>query len=249
MALITGGPTQTIDTRATFDDIYFQQIVYDPQVSISQNNIRINSSIPDGSQANIGLTFFSQCDYADALTSWSVDWGDGIIESNPTLGVSSNHSYSIVNSNDRSQTWNAVFSGNNQAGTDSKTANVTVLRQPVANLLVNGESLVDGETIEIDIFTNATLDLSFLDSAGYLEGASFEIDGLLNQTGVGLWNFTYSGNLFDESDIGQVYPLTGSVYNTGLGINSDLLSVNLSIVPEPATLLMLGLGGLVLRKR
>jgi len=239
----------TLQVEAFFDNISVRQIVYDPQVSISQNEIRMNSSIPNGSQANINLAFDSLCDYADALTSWSMDWGDGVIESNPTLGVSHSHSYSIVNSNDRSQTWNAVFSGTNQAGIDSEIAAITVLRQPVANLLVNGISLLDGETIEIDIFDESILDLSLLNSSGYLEGASFVIDGLLDQSGLGMWNFSYSGNLFGESDIGQVHSLTAGVYNTGLGVNSDYLDVNLSVVPEPATFSLLGLGAVILRRK
>jgi hypothetical protein len=175
-----------------------------------------------------------------------MNWGDGVIESNPTFN-SHSHTYSIASGN--SQTWTSTFSGTNQAGTVFDIDTVTILRQPDIALLVNDMFVIDGQTVVLDILDDPTLDLSLLNSEGYLEGASFQIDGKLNQTGSDLVSFLYSGNLFDESDIGLTYSLTAGVYNTGLGVNSDSLNVNLSVVPEPATLLLLGLGAVMVRKR
>lgn len=233
---------------SAFDNLGLYQVVYSPTVSISQkqNGVRINSNTPGGSSANISLTLNNATGFADALTSWSMNWGDGAIEPSPTFN-SHSHTYSIASGN--SQTWTSTFSGTNQAATVFDTDTVTILRQPDIALLVNDMFVIDGQTVAIDIFDNPTLDLSLLYSKGYLEGASFQIDGKLNQTGSDLASFLYLGNLFDESDVGLTYSLTAGVYNTGLGVNSDWLSVNLSVVPEPATLFLLGLGGMFLRTK
>lgn len=235
--------------QGVFDNVGMYQVVYSPDVSISQGPIRINSDAPNGSSTSVSLTLNNHTEYADELTSWSMDWGDGLVQQNPALNSSYGHSYSIGNPSDTSQTWNAVLSGTNQAGTDLETVPVTVLRQPAAFLEVNGNSVLDGETIEVDIFNDPILDLSLLNSLGYTEGASLVIDGLLDQAGMGIGNFTYSGNLFDESNLGQTYSLTVGVYNTGLGVNSNYLNIDLSIVPEPTTALFTCLGALMIRKR
>ncbi len=196
------------DVLGVFDNVGLYQVVYDPDISISQNEIRVNSDLPNGISAAVSLTLNDHTDYADALTSQSMNWGDGETDNSIALNSSYSHRYSIENNNDRYQTWNAILSGTNQAGTDMDISVITILRQPLIDLKVNSISVSDGETIEVDILNDPILDLSLLDSLGYTEGASLVIDGLLNQTGVGVWNFSYSGSLFDESDIGTIYPLS-----------------------------------------
>jgi hypothetical protein len=239
-------PGFTGEIESAFDNVGLYQVVYSPQISISQkqNGARINSNTSGGSSATISLTLNNATGYADALTSWSMNWGDGAIESNPTFN-SHSHTYSIASGN--SQTWTSTFSGTNQADTVFDNDTVTILMQPDIALMVNSLSVMDGETVAINIFDNPTLNLSLLNSKGYLEGASFLIDGKLNQSGSDLSSFFYSGYLFNQSDIGYIYTLTAGIYNTGLGVNSDYLSVDLSIVPEPATLLLLGLGAVILK--
>jgi len=231
-----------------FDNVGMYKVVYSPQINISQkqNGVRINSNAPSGSSASISVNLNNSTPYADELTSWSMNWGDGVIESNPTFN-SHSHTYSITSGN--SQTWASTFSGTNQAGTVFDNDTVTILRQPDIALMVNSLSVMNGETVAINIFDNPTLNLSLLNSKGYLEGASFQIDGKLNQSGSDLLSFLYSGNLFNQSDIGHIYTLTSGVYNTGLGVNSDYLSINLSIVPEPCTLSFLGLGAVIVRRK
>jgi hypothetical protein len=84
------------------------------------------------------------------------------------------------------------------------------------------------------------------DSQGYIESATFWISGKLNRTGTGL---SYDALLFGESDIGETFPLTVTVSNTGAGVNSDSMTVNLSVVPEPASLGLLGLAACCLVRK
>ena len=88
--------------------------------------------------------------------------------------------------------------------------------------------------------------LSLADSQGYIESATFWISGKLDRRGHDL---RYAVVLLGESDIGETFPLTVTVSNTGMGVNSDSMTVNLSVVPEPASLGLLGLAACCLVRK
>ena len=85
-----------------------------------------------------------------------------------------------------------------------------------------------------------SLSLSLLQSAGFIEQASFSIPGRLDVTGADL---TYSGEAFSLADIGQMFSLTAAISNSGLGTNFDTMTLNLMVVPEPATISLIMLWG------
>jgi hypothetical protein len=85
------------------------------------------------------------------------------------------------------------------------------------------------------------LDLSLLGSLGFIEQAAFSAPGRLDISGPDL---AFSGTVFTQDDIGQTFSLTALVSNTGLGVNSDAITVNLAITPEPTSVLLLAVGGL-----
>jgi len=243
-ARITASPVAELyHDYAEYDSATLRQVVYDPQLDIAETSLRVNSDAPGGSTASIALGLNS-LSFADDPDAWSMDWGDGHVDSNPTLNAPAAHSYAIPSGN--TATWTAIFQGSNGAGGDSDTAMIEVLRQPDIALVVNGLSVVDGGTVAVDIIHNPILDLSLLDSLGYIEATGFSIPGRLSQVGSGL---TLSTNMFDQSDIGQVFPLTAMISNTGAGSNADQITVNLFIVPEPVTLSLFAFGGFVLLRR
>jgi len=224
-----------------FQDINLVQVVRDPQLDITANLIRVNTNTPGGSFADISLELQS-LSYADEPTSWSIDWGDSTIINDPVMNAPLNHGFTIETGD--SQTWTALFTGANQAGSGSDTATIELLRQPDIALTIGGALAVPGSTLQWDIFANPTLDLSLLDSVGFIEEATFSIPNRLSVVGSEL---AFSGLVFDASDIGQIFPLTTTISNTGSGVNTDQISLNLEIVPEPATaFLLLTVGGLLL---
>ena len=234
-ARITASPgAELYHDYAEYDWATLQQVVYDPQLDIAEGAIRVNTDTPGGDIATVGLTLNS-LSYADDPTAWTMDWGDGVAE--PDLPFNQWHSHVYTLPGGDSQSWTATFSGSNQAGSDADTALVEILRQPDIALSVDGTSVLDGDTIELDILSDPVLDVSLLDSLGFIEEAHIYIPDRLDYIGTEL---TFSETLFDEADLGLTFPLTASIGNTGAGVNSDTLSVNLAIVPEPAAgLLML----------
>lgn len=242
-ARITASSAELYHDYAEYDWATLQQVVYDPQLDIAEDAIRINTDTPGGDTADVGLTPNS-LSYADDPTAWMVDWGDGVVD--PDLPLNQTHSHVYTLSGGDSQSWTATFSGDNQAGSDSDTALVEILRQPDIALSVDGTSVLDGDTIELDILSDPVLDLSLLDSLGFIEEASIFIPGRLDYVGTEL---TFSDTLFDESDLGLTFPLTATISNTGVGVNSDTLSVNLMIVPEPAAAALILTGALLTFRR
>jgi uncharacterized cupredoxin-like copper-binding protein len=214
--------------------------VYAPSLSIGSGPIRINTDAPVGSTASVSTYLDSA--FADDPTTCSVNWGDGSISNNPTLRSNTTHVFSITSG--LSQAWTATFSGSNQAGATQATQSITVLMRPRISLSVEGIEAIAGNTIQVE--AGEPLDLSLLNSEGYIENASFAVPGRIDESGTSM---TCSDLTFDNSDIGQTFTLTANVSNTGDGNNSDSVTVNLTVVPEPATLSLLILGGLALLRR
>jgi hypothetical protein len=240
---VSGG-NQTSEVRtpcATFQSVQLNQVVYAPQLAIATHTIRVNSTLPAQSDADVSLGV-SSLSYADDPTSWSLDWGDGATESNPTLGSNRSHTYSITSGN--SQSFPVLFSGSNQSGSGQDAATITILRQPEIALTVNDIPVLPGSTIDIE--AGSPLRMSLLNSLGFIENASFAIPQKLDQASS---DMSYSGILFGKADIGQVFSLTTGISNTGAGTNSDSSAVKLRIVPEPATLSFLALGGVAMLRR
>lgn len=238
--------------RATWPYVQFsgnatlKQVVYDPQMELSETDVRLNSDDPGGSTTSLTLGLNS-LSFADEPTSWSVDWGDGAVESQPLLNANHEHVYEIPDGD--SHSWMATLNGSNQAGSGSDSAMVTVLRQPDIALSLNGVSLADGDTFQLDVLNEQFFDVSLGDSAGFVEEVAFSIPGKLEERWSNLWYLDYLSNLFDEDDIGQSFPLTAQISNTGLGKNSDTVTINLAIVPEPVSvLLFVGLAAFIRRR-
>jgi hypothetical protein len=200
-----------------------RQLVYPPQLEIAPAQVRVNTESPDGGTANVSLTL-SSLSYAADPTAWTMDWGDGTIEPGVALSQTHAHGYALIGGN--SQTWTAVLSGDNQAGSAADSAVITILCQPDIALTVNGPAAPNGATLDIDILHDPVLSLSLADSLGYIEQAHFLIPGRLDVLGPDL---SYAGTLFGPEDIGYVFPLTATISNTGSGVNFDTLSVNLAI--------------------
>jgi len=217
---------------------------YDPPLlTLTPDVARINTSDPSGDSAVVQWTVASSG--GSAAASGELFFGDGAssVLTMP-LPRTLDHGYSLLPGED-SHTFTASASATNAGGTGNASADIRILRQPDVALLVNGLAVLDGETIEVE--ADELLSLSLVGSLGYIEERNFAITGLLDQSGAGA---DYLGTLFGDPDIGQVHSLTVGASNTGSGVNSDSMTVNLSVVPEPATLTLLAFGGLaVLRRR
>lgn len=116
---------------AEFDNISLQQVVYNPQLDIMESSINITSDMIEGSSATIGLTL-NNLSYADMPTSWSIDWGDGILENNPTLNFFNEHIYDISGGINQ---YTATLYGINQAGEFSESIQINVIPEPATLLL------------------------------------------------------------------------------------------------------------------
>lgn len=226
-----------------FASATFSQVVYDPQLTLSSHQIRVNTDTRGGATGSVSLDLNS-LSYADAPTAWSMDWGDGNIETNPDLNTTRGHLYSLGSAD--SQIWTATLGGSNEAGAGADSATITLLRQPQIALAIDGTPVVPGSTVLFDVTQGTPLSLSLVPAVGFIETSSFFIPGRLNQLGT---DRSWSGMPFGWDDIGQTFTLTTEVSNTGLGVNSDTMRVDVRVVPEPATLVMLVLGGLAVMRR
>jgi len=198
---------------------------------------RVNTPTPTATKATVDFTLTHV--HSVGGESATFDFGNGI----PTalalpLPATVSHEYTLSPSM-KSWTYTAIASMTNGLGGAGSQITVTILRQPDVALTIDGQTVIDGATVEVE--PGRLLQLSLANSLGYIEQRSFSIGGGLS----------YSGILFGDSDLGQTYPLTVGVSNTGAGINADSMTVNLSVVPEPASLGLLGLAacGLLGRRR
>ncbi|MBI9016282.1 MAG: hypothetical protein JEZ07_03365 [Phycisphaerae bacterium] len=212
--------------KPAFDNIQLYQVVYSPVLEIAPNVIRINTNSPSGSVADINVALNS-LSYPDEPTSWSMDWGDGVTISKPDLNETYSHSFTIANG--LSQEWALGFSGDNNAGSSLVEAEVTVLKQPALEFTINGQALENGDTFTVDILDDTQLTLNALFSQGFIEEVSFTIPDKVESAGSMPADYLYMGSPFDYSDLGQTYPLTVKVSNTGLGTNEDSITINLYI--------------------
>jgi hypothetical protein len=213
-------------------------------ISLTTATPRVNTDTPMGmTTANVDFTL----NHAHIISpeTAAIGFGDLPATALPIpLPAAVSHSYTLMPWQ-KSQTFKATASMTNLLGDYLFQTSVTVLRQPEVSLRVDGKAVFDGATIEVE--ADRLLQLSLADSLGYIERESLSISGRLNKTGT--TGLIYSGVLFGESDIGQTYPLTVSVSNTGAGLNSDSMTVSLLVVPEPGTLGLLGLAACCLLRK
>jgi uncharacterized membrane protein len=198
-------------------------------LSLNSNASCINTLSPGDSSVSVNLTA-SQLG-GDALDTAILDFGDGTsTDLSLPLPATVSHDYSLT-SGDNSRTFTASASAYNSGGVGSATTNITVFRQPDIVLSVNGVSAEDNSIIQVNVVKYPVLNLSLLDSLGFIENAQFQIPSKgLNISGPDL---TYSDVVFNQSDIGKVFPLLTRISNTGCGVNSDSMNVSLRIVGIP----------------
>ena len=121
---------------------------------------------------------------------------------------------------------------------DTRTAgevNVNVLAPPQIVLTVNGFAATSGETFTIFGHNMVTLDLSA--STGCVEAFSMSNPA----TGFTWTGSTWAGDVYSLYGAGGV---TFTVSNSEAGVTSS--SMDVTFVPEPASLALLALGGLAL---
>jgi len=193
-----------------------------------------------GSAANVDLTIHA----SPSLDTMALVFGDGEISNFARpFPATLTHSYTLPpGENVGYFNLTALACNPDLAANDEES--VTVLRGPDAALRIDGSSVFGGDTIQVE--AGHLVLLSLADSQGYIESATFWISGKLDSRGHDL---RYAAVLFGEWDIGQTYPLTVTVSNTGLGVNSDSMTVDLLVVPEPATLGLLAVAACCLVRR
>jgi hypothetical protein len=190
-----------------------------------------------GSTANVDLTIRA----SPSLDIMALVFGDGEIANFARpFPATLTHSYTLLPGTNWGR-FNLTALACNPDFTANDEESVTVLRGPDAALRIDGSSVFGGDTIQVE--AGHLVLLSLADSSGYIQSATFWISGKLESRG------QYAAVLFGEWDVGQTYPLTVTVSNTGMGVNSDSMTVNLLVVPEPATLSLLALGGVAMLMR
>jgi len=203
---------------------------------------RVNTGAPQGSTAN--LDFIINPDPSWSFDNATVCFGDGA-NANVAMPLPATvtHCYTL-SPGENARTFSVTASAWNPDVTANTGESVTVLRRPDMALGVNGSSVFGGDIVRVE--AGQPVLISLADSQGYIEKVSFSISGKLNQDGASL---TYSGILFGDSDVGQTYPLRLYVSNTGTGVNYDVMTVNLLVVPGAGTQGLLGLAACCLLRK
>ena len=114
-----------------FDDIGLHQVIYDPQIDITEDYLELNAV---SSLATAGLNL-QDLSFADTPTNWWIDWGDGIIDYNPTLNALAEHTYDTSGG---VMDYTATFYGENQAGNMMDTVGITIVPEPCSLILICG---------------------------------------------------------------------------------------------------------------
>ena len=195
---------------------------------------RVNTQ---GNTANIDLIIRT----SQSLDIMAVVFGDGEIANFARpFPTTLTHSYTL-RPGENTHTFNLTALACNPDFTADDEESVTVLRGPDVALSIDGSSVFGGDTVEVE--ADRLVLLSRAGSQGYIESGTFWISGKLDSKA------QYAAVLFGEWDIGQTYPLTVTVSNTGGGVNCDSMTVNLLVVPEPATLGLVALAAWCLIRR
>ena len=216
------------DYHYTHGNVYQIALIPDlipPVIALSCSNTKINTNTSGGDST--GVTLSVNQTGGETPDTATLYFGDGTsINLSLPLPQTITHNYSLT-CGDNSKTFAASVLADSYTD-GGATANITILRQPKIVLSVNGLSVEEGNTIKINIREEPVLNLSLVNSLGYIEKAEFIISSKgLDVSGT---NLTYSGALFDQSNIGKVFPLLASVSNSGSGVNTDTIIVNLRIV-------------------
>ena len=180
----------------------------------------------------------------DAASGGTVDFGDGTSSPLTTpLASYISHTYTLptgVNIRD----YTVSVTADNTAGSGSSTTAVSVMRHPVLVARINGQIVSDGQTLAIPSGTIVTVSLA--DSQGYISSYTMANDDTKWNWGTSTWTGkvdTLYGDLGLSVDNGG---LNGS--DSGeVGISDT--SMNVTIVPEPASCVLLILGGLTALSR
>ncbi len=166
-----------------------------------------------------------------------------ILEGNETLTVDSGDNYLGVHMSDNSTA--TILSGTIDFGnfyTNSTVEDdsiITILGGNITGqIIINENALIQlsgsNFTIGNTSISTGTLDLEYLTDIGALSYNHSELDQ---------WDGTISGILDDGSYISFDFSIVRPVYR------GDSWTANIEILPEPLSLCLLGLGGLVTIKR
>jgi parallel beta-helix repeat protein len=187
-----------------------------PIIALSSNAICTNTMTPGGNILQVLLR--ADQTRGDVPDTAILDFGDGASTSlSLPLPTTVTHEYSLA-SGENSRTFTSSASARNFYGDGSAATTFTILRQPEIALSVNEVSAEDNSITQVNVVKYPVLNLSLCDSLGFIENVRFQIPSKgLDVSGTDL---TYSGTVFDQSDIGKVFSLLTTISNTGTGVNS-----------------------------
>jgi hypothetical protein len=234
----------------------------DPAVTISATQPRFNTAVAGGSASASRSSQVTQSAQA-FVDSVTLDYGDG---SNASLAftqasaltftTTASHSFALASGQDsRAFTVTATAYGpadnSSDDDQDSKNVVLTLLRSPLAMMSLDGVLIPSGSVLEVT--PGQVLSFEGSPALGFIEEAILKLHGteILSTTSPdGLADEALSGLLtFPDLPPGSELLLEYFCTNTGYGLNSNTWSATLEVVPEPATLSLLVLGGVALLRR